>query len=95
MIDLCCPLAVLAQRLPWDRIEASLRPRFEHEDRAGEPAESVDIVGPNSERIAGCGNAGRPRLSFRLVASLVYPKHSFNLSDEEVCQPGRSRPPRV
>jgi IS5 family transposase len=31
-------------------------------------------------------NAGRPRLSIRLMASLVYLKNSFNLSDEELVQ---------
>ncbi len=87
MIDLRCPLAVLAQRLPWAQIEASLAPKFVHRDRAGEVVESVDIFGATSERIgAGRSNAGRPRLCIRLLASLVYLKHSFNLSDEEVCQ---------
>ena len=32
----------------------------------------------------GCSNAGRPKLPIRLMASLLYLKHSFNLSDEEV-----------
>jgi IS5 family transposase len=35
MIDLQHPLAVLAQRLPWDRIEQALAPKFAHRDRAG------------------------------------------------------------
>ena len=35
---------------------------------------------------AGRSNAGRPRLPIRLVASLLYLKHSFNLSDEELAQ---------
>jgi IS5 family transposase len=29
-------------------------------------------------------NAGRPRLSIRLMASLLYLKNAFNLSDEEL-----------
>ena len=29
-------------------------------------------------------NAGRPRLSIRLMVSLLFLKHSFNLSDEEL-----------
>jgi IS5 family transposase len=32
---------------------------------------------------AGICNAGRPKLPIRLMASLLYLKHSFNLSDEE------------
>ena len=34
---------------------------------------------------AGRSNAGRPKIALRLMASLLYLKHSFNLSDEEVC----------
>lgn len=33
---------------------------------------------------AGRSNAGRPKLPVRLMASLLYLKHSFNLSDEEL-----------
>jgi IS5 family transposase len=33
---------------------------------------------------AGRSNAGRPKLPIRLMASLLYLKHSFNLSDEEL-----------
>lgn len=32
----------------------------------------------------GRSNAGRPKLAIRLMASLLYLKHSFNLSDEEL-----------
>jgi len=34
--------------------------------------------------------AGRPRLPVRLMASLLYLKNSFNLSDEEAQPDGRS-----
>ena len=34
---------------------------------------------------AGVSRAGRPKLPIRLLVSLLYLKHSFNLSDEEVC----------
>lgn len=30
--------------------------------------------------------AGRPRLPIRLMASLLYLKHAFNLSDEELVE---------
>ena len=33
---------------------------------------------------AGRSNAGRPKLPIRLMASLLYLKHSFNLTDEEL-----------
>jgi hypothetical protein len=38
--------------------------------------------------IAGGGKsaAGRPRLSIRLMASLLYLKHTYNLSDEDVVE---------
>ena len=87
MIDLGDPLAVLATRLPWDQIEVALAPMFAHKDRAGQTYADVDLFGP-SIALAGAGrsNAGRPRLPIRLMASLLYLKHSFNLSDEELTQ---------
>jgi IS5 family transposase len=87
MINLNDPLAVLATRLPWDQIEAALAPIFARQDRAGLTSEDVDLFGP-SRAVAGAGhsNAGRPRLPIRLMTSLLYLKHSFNLSDEELAQ---------
>ena len=85
MINLSDPLAVLARRLPWDQIEASVAAKFERQDRAGERLEGQDLFGPTQVlEGAGVSNAGRPKLSIRLMASLLYLKHSFNLSDEEV-----------
>lgn len=85
MINLNDPLAVLARRLPWDQIEAALAVKFEREERAGEILEARDMFGPMLA-VAGGGisNAGRPKLPIRLMASLLYLKHSFNLSDEEL-----------
>ena len=87
MIDLRHPLAVLATRMPWAQIEAALAPKFAHQDRAGVLALRVDMLGPTLA-LSGVGrsNAGRPKLALRLMASLVYLKHSFNLSDEELCE---------
>jgi hypothetical protein len=44
-----------------------------------------DLFGTTLE-IAGAGvsAAGRPRLPIRLMAALLYLKHAFNLSDEEL-----------
>jgi transposase, IS5 family len=87
MINLNDPLAVLATRLPWDRIEAALAPMFERKDRSGQTNADVDLFGPSLVLVgAGRSNAGRPRLPIRLMTSLLYLKHSFNLSDEEVVQ---------
>ena len=85
MIDLKHPLAALAQRLPWSQIEAALSPAFARRDREGRVIEGEDLFGP-SLVVAGAGvsAAGRPRLSIRLMASLLYLKHAYNLSDEDV-----------
>jgi IS5 family transposase len=85
MINLSDPLAVLATRLPWAQIEAALAAKFEREERAGQILEGHDMFGPTLVvEGAGTSNAGRPKLSIRLMASLVFLKHSFNLSDEEL-----------
>lgn len=87
MIDLRDPLAVLAQRLPWGQIEEALAQKFERQDRAGKRLEGEDLFGPTQQLVgAGVSRAGRPRLAIRLMASLLYLKHAFDLSDEAVCQ---------
>ena len=87
MIDLRHPLAVLASRLPWAQIEAALAPRFARQVREGRAIERDDLFGPSAQ-VAGAGiaAAGRPRLPIRLMASLLYLKHAFKLSDEELVQ---------
>lgn len=87
MIDLRHPLAVLAQRLPWDQIEAALAPAFARRNREGRVVTGEDLFGPTLELAgAGVSAAGRPRLPIRLMASLLYLKHAFNLSDEELVE---------
>jgi len=85
MIDLRHPLAVLANRMPWAQIEAALSPAFARKNRSGQVAADSDLFG-TSLQIAGAGlsTAGRPRLPIRLMAALLYLKHAFNLSDEEL-----------
>lgn len=87
MIDLKHPLAVLAQRLPWAQIEQALAPNFAHKERQGKAVEGADLFGPTLV-ITGVGvsNAGRPKLTIRLMASLLYLKHANNLSDEAVVE---------
>ncbi|UUZ77381.1 IS5 family transposase [Polaromonas sp. P1(28)-13] len=85
MINLSDPLAVLATRLPWKQIEAAVAAKFEHQNRAGRILKDQDMFGATEALVgAGRSNAGRPKLPIRLMASLLYLKHSFNLSDEEL-----------
>jgi len=81
------PLAVLARKMPWAEIEAALAPAFAHKDRKGRAVEGADMFGPTLA-VAGAGvsPAGRPRLSIRLMVSLLYLKHAFNQSDEAVVE---------
>jgi transposase, IS5 family len=87
MIDMRHPLAVLATRMPWAAIEAALAPMLAHKDRSGRMVEDADLFGPTAQLAgAGLSNAGRPRLPLRLMIALLYLKHAFNLSDEELCE---------
>ena len=85
MIDLRHPLVVLSGRMPWVQIEAVLAPAFVRKNRQGQAMAGCDLFGTTLE-IAGGGMsaAGRPRLPIRLMAALLYLKHAFNLSDEEL-----------
>ncbi len=87
MIDLRHPLAVLASRMPWAQIEASLAPVLAHRDRKGRLSEGADMFGPTLA-VAGAGisNAGRPRLPIRLMVALLYLKHAYNESDESLVE---------
>lgn len=85
MIDLRHPLAVLAKRMPWAQIESTLAPAFERRNRSGQAVEGSDLFGPTLAMAGGgVSAAGRPRLPIRLMAALLYLKHAFNLSDEEL-----------
>ena len=87
MIDLHHPLAVLANRMPWQEIEASIAHRFAKQARAGKTLLDVDLFGSTvSVSGAGVSKAGRPRLPMRLMVSLLYLKHAFNESDEGVVE---------
>ncbi len=88
MVDLRHPLAVLATRLPWSRLEAELAPIWRRESRDGVLPEGEDLFGSGGGVLvaAGVSYAGRARLPIRLMCSLLYLKHAFNLSDEETCE---------
>ena len=45
MIDLRHPLAVLANRIPWQQIEVSIAHRFATQARAGKRLADVDLFG--------------------------------------------------
>lgn len=83
MIDLRHPLAVLATRMPWAQIEDSLAPLFTREPRDARTRDDMDLFGP-TQVAAGPGAGGRPRLPTRLMVALLYLKHAYGLSDEEV-----------
>jgi IS5 family transposase len=86
-IDLRHPLAVLSNRMPWQKIEASLAQRWARQVKADKKIEDLDLFGQVSA-VAGGGvsNAGRPRLPTRLMVALLYLKHAFNENDEDVIQ---------
>ena len=87
MIDPRHPLAVLAARLPWAQIESALAPHFARQVREGRAVAQDGLFGP-SVQLAGAGvaAAGRRRLPTRLMASLLYLKHAYKLSDEELVE---------
>ena len=87
MIDMRHPLAVLANRLPWTDIEASLAPLLVRQARSAKRVISQDLLGVAEQEFgAGISPAGRPRLPVRLMVSLMYLKNSMNLSDEELVE---------
>ena len=87
MIDLRLPLAVLASRMPWQEIEASLAHNFARKVKAGKTVEDIGLFGPTVQVVGGgMSNAGRPRLPIRLMVSLLYLKHAYDESDEGLCE---------
>ena len=87
MIDLRQPLAMLAHWMPWAQIEAVLTPAFARQKRHRRALADTDLFGSTLE-IGGTGTnaVGRLRLPIRLMAALLYLKHAFNLSDEELVE---------
>ena len=69
MIDLRHPLAVLASRMPWQEIEASLSHRFARAAKAGKQIEDIDLFGATvSLSGAGISKAGRPPAAYAAAA---------------------------
>ncbi len=86
MIDLRHPLAVLASRMPWQQIEASVAQLFSRKGRSGVALPDLDLFGEQAQRLAMPSNAGRPRVPLRVMIALLYLKHAFNESDEGVVE---------
>ena len=85
IIDLRHPLAVLVTWLPWAVIEAAAAPKLAHQAKPAKRVAGADLAGTFAGELGGgVSRVGRPRLPVRLMASLVYLKNSFNLSDEEI-----------
>ena len=92
MIDLAHPLALLGTRLPWTQIEADLAATWQRPSREGTLQQSLmaalfDLTSGGGGVLIGGGasRAGRPQLNVRLMVSLLYLKHAFNLGDEALC----------
>lgn len=86
MIDLRHPLAVLASRMPWQQIEASVSHLLSRKARTGTALPDLDLFGEQVTHVARLSNAGRPRVPLRIMIALLYLKHAFNESDEGVVE---------
>ena len=62
MIDLRHPLVVLASRMPWQQIEASVAHLFSRKGRTGVAMPDLDLFGEQVQRKPSASHAGRPRV---------------------------------
>lgn len=76
LIDLRHPLAVLALRMPWQQIEASVAHLFSRKACTGQAMPDLDLFGEAPVPVARASNAGRPRVPLRVMISLLYLKHA-------------------
>ena len=84
MVDPKHPLVILSRRIPWKTLEKKVAPLLVPERRSASAVEVDDLFG-SSVQMVSPNPGGRPRLPTRLLMSLLYLKHAFNLSDEELC----------
>ena len=84
MIDLRHPLCVLASRMPWQQIEASVSHLFMRKARAAVAMPDLDLFGEAPVVVSRASKAGRPRVPLRVMIALLYLKYAFNESDEGV-----------
>lgn len=93
MIDVRHPLAVLAQRMPWQRLEHAIAQRLARAPRSQAVEaldDAIDLFGEQRARTRRTSRAGRPRVPLRIMISLLYLKHAFNESDEGVVERWRN-----
>ena len=84
MVDPQHPLVILARRIPWKSLEEKVAPLLVPESRPDAEVEVEDLFGTSIQTVVA-NPGGRPRLPTRLLMSLLYLKHAFDLSDEELC----------
>ena len=86
MVDQKHPLFILASQLPWASLESTLRAAKPTAEKSPTTELRDDLFGSSEQtKRQGNANAGRPALSVRLLAGLLYLKHAYNESDESVC----------
>ena len=83
-------LAILSTKLPWAQLEAALAPLLQKKQRpiiVATDALSGLLFEPHAPASLGAAisPAGRPRHAIRLMCSLIFLKHKYNLSDEALC----------
>jgi transposase, IS5 family len=87
MIDLTHALTVLASKFSWAPLETALASAFAGKSRDSKIVEGSDLFGTTLEIArGGVSAAARPRPSIRFMAALLYLKHTYNLSDNDVVQ---------
>lgn len=87
MIDFRHPIVVLETRMLRAQIVASIAPHLQRKPRTGRHSFVHDLFG-TTLKIAGtsASSARRPRLPSRLVVNLLYLRHTYDLSDDEVVE---------
>ena len=79
------PLVVLGSHIQWDTIERRLSHLFQRKPKQVQALELDGLFGMHAAIVpVQPSRAGRKRLPFRLMASLLYLKHAFNESDDGV-----------
>ncbi|MDZ4293687.1 MAG: transposase [Hydrogenophaga sp.] len=86
MIGLRHPLVMLASRMPWQQIEASVAHLFPRKARSGQAMPDLDLFGEAVQPVDRKSNAGRPRVALRIMIALLYLKNADNLSDEALVE---------
>ena len=78
------PLAVRASRLFWGQIDEALAPKFKASIAQAKSSKAKTCLAPPRLCWGRPHQRRSPQLPICLMASPLYLKHSFNLSDEEL-----------